>query len=49
LNNDNQDDLVARAGQYCRSILETAEPSGLPEHVIHEMNSIVERADRELG
>jgi trimethylamine:corrinoid methyltransferase-like protein len=47
--NDNQDDLVARAGQYCRSILENAEPSGLPEHVIDEMNSIVERADRELG
>jgi trimethylamine:corrinoid methyltransferase-like protein len=47
--NDNQDDLVARAGQYCRGILENAEPSGLPEHVIDEMNSIVERADRELG
>ena len=48
-NNKDQGDLVARATEYCRDILEKAEAPNLPEDVSREMDAIVERADRQLG
>jgi len=48
-NNKDQGDLVARATEYCRDILEKAEPPKLPDDVSREMDAIVERADRQLG
>jgi trimethylamine:corrinoid methyltransferase-like protein len=48
-NKEGQNDLVARATEYCKDILEKATPLPLPDHVIREMDSIVERADRQLG
>ena len=42
-------DLVARAGQYCKDLLEKATPTNLPGQVTREMDSTVARADRELG
>jgi trimethylamine--corrinoid protein Co-methyltransferase len=48
-NNKDQGDLVARATEYCRDILEKSEAPNLPEDVSREMDAIVERADRQLG
>jgi trimethylamine:corrinoid methyltransferase-like protein len=44
-----QRDLVARVTEYCRDLLEKAAPPNLPHQVIREMESIVERADKQLG
>ncbi len=44
-----QDDLVARVVDYCRDLLEKAASPILPEPVRREMDSIVERADKQLG
>jgi trimethylamine:corrinoid methyltransferase-like protein len=41
-------DLVARVTEFCRNLLEKAEPVALPENMIKEMNSIVKRADTNL-
>jgi trimethylamine:corrinoid methyltransferase-like protein len=48
-NKQGQGDLVARATETCRDLLEKAVPPNLPEHVIREMETIVERADEQLG
>ena len=48
-NSKDQGDLVARATEYCREILEKTEPPNLPEDVSLEMDAIVERADKQLG
>ncbi|MEE4261713.1 MAG: trimethylamine methyltransferase family protein [Desulfobacteraceae bacterium] len=48
-NNKDQGDLIARATEYCRDILEKSEAPNLPEDVSREMDAIVERADRQLG
>jgi trimethylamine:corrinoid methyltransferase-like protein len=48
-NKQGQGDLVARATESCKDLLEKAVPPNLPEHVIREMDSIVERADKQLG
>ena len=42
-------DLVARAGQYCKDLLEKATPTNLPEQVTREMDSTAARADEQLG
>jgi trimethylamine--corrinoid protein Co-methyltransferase len=44
-----QGDLVARAIKTCKDLLEKAAPPNLPEHVSREMDSIVARADKQLG
>jgi len=41
-------DLVARAAQYCKDLLEKATPANLPAQVTREMDAIVERADKQL-
>ena len=48
-NRAGQSDLIARATEYCKDILAKAVPPDLPDHVIREMDSIVERADKQLG
>ena len=48
-NKEGQHDLVARATEYCQDLLGKAVPPNLPDHVIREMDSIVERADEQLG
>jgi trimethylamine--corrinoid protein Co-methyltransferase len=48
-NKEGQNDLVARATEYCKDLLEKAAPPNLPDHVIREMDSIVEKADKQLG
>jgi trimethylamine:corrinoid methyltransferase-like protein len=48
-NKQGQGDLVARAVEFCKDLLEKAAPSNLPEQVTREMDSIVERADQQLG
>jgi trimethylamine:corrinoid methyltransferase-like protein len=48
-NKGGQSDLVARATEYCKDLLEKAASSNLPKHVIREMDTIVERADKQLG
>ncbi len=47
-NKKGQGDLVARAIEYCRDLLEKAVPPNLSEDVSREMDSIVERADKQL-
>lgn len=42
-------DLVMRVSEYCKNLLAKATPLALPEHVIREMDSIVEKADRRLA
>ena len=46
--NTRQNDLVARVTEYCNDLLKKAAPADLPEDIIREMDSIVERADRKL-
>jgi trimethylamine:corrinoid methyltransferase-like protein len=46
--NEGQSDLVARVFEYCKDLLEEAVPLPLSDHVIREMDSIVERADKQL-
>lgn len=41
-------DLVARVTEFCKNLLEKAEPVALPENMTKEMNSIVKRADTNL-
>jgi len=48
-NKKEQGDLVARAAETCKDLLKKAGPLNLPEHVTREMDSIVERADKQLG
>jgi trimethylamine:corrinoid methyltransferase-like protein len=48
-NKKEQGDLVARATETCKDLLGKAAPPNLPEHVTREMDSIVERADEQLG
>jgi len=48
-NKEGQNDLVARATEYCKDLLEKAAPTNLPKHVVREMDTIVERADKQLG
>ena len=48
-NENEQGDLVARAIEYCKTLLEKAAAPRLPEHVTREMDSIVARADKHLG
>jgi trimethylamine:corrinoid methyltransferase-like protein len=48
-NKKGQADLVTRAIEYCKDLLAKAAPPNLPEHVIREMDSIVARADKQLG
>jgi len=48
-NKQGQGDLVARAGEYCKDLLAKATPLNLPGQVTREMDSIVERADKQLG
>ena len=48
-NKKEQGDLVARATETCKDLLAKAGPPNLPEHLTREMDSIVERADRQLG
>jgi trimethylamine--corrinoid protein Co-methyltransferase len=48
-NKQGQGDLVARAVEFCKDLLEKAAPSNLPEQATREMDSIVERADKQLG
>jgi trimethylamine:corrinoid methyltransferase-like protein len=48
-NKEGQNDLVVRATEFCKDLLKNAAPPPLPEHVIREMDSIVERADKQLG
>ena len=48
-NKKGQDDLVARAIETCKELLAKAESATLPEHVSREMESIVARADKQLG
>ena len=43
-----QGDLVARATEFCRNLLEKARPITLPEDVIKEMDSVVRAADERL-
>ncbi len=43
-----QGDLVARASEFCKSLLSRAAPMTLPEYVTKEMDSIVEQADKQL-
>jgi trimethylamine:corrinoid methyltransferase-like protein len=47
-NKKEQDDLVARTSEYCRDLLGKAVPPNLSEDVTREMDSIVERADKQL-
>ncbi len=47
-NKKEQDDLVARTIEYCRDLLGKAVPPNLSEDVTREMDSIVERADKQL-
>ena len=42
-------DLVARAAEYCKDLLGKTAPPNLSGQVIREMDSIVKRADRQLG
>jgi trimethylamine--corrinoid protein Co-methyltransferase len=48
-NKKGQGDLVTRAVEFCKDLLEKAAPSNLPEQATREMDSIVERADQQLG
>jgi len=48
-NKQGQGDLVTRAVEFCKDLLEKAAPPDLPEQVTREMDSIVERADKQLG
>ncbi len=48
-NKQGQGDLVTRAVEFCKDLLEKAAPSNLPEQATREMDSIVERADQQLG
>jgi trimethylamine:corrinoid methyltransferase-like protein len=48
-NKQGQGDLVTRAVEFCKDLLEKAAPSNLPEQATREMDSIVERADKQLG
>ena len=48
-NKQGQGDLVTRAVEFCKDLLEKAAPSNLPEQVTREMDSIVGRADQQLG
>ena len=48
-NKEGQGDLVARAVEYCKDLLANAASSNLPEQMSREMDSIVERADKQLG
>ena len=48
-NKKEQSDLVARATETCKDLLKKAAPPNLSEHVTREMDSIVERADKQLG
>ena len=48
-NKEGQADLVARAIEYCKGLLEKTASPILPEHISREMDSIVERADKQLG
>ncbi len=48
-NREGQSDLIARATEYCKNILENAAPPTLPDLVIREMDAIVEQADKQLG
>jgi trimethylamine:corrinoid methyltransferase-like protein len=41
-------DLVERVAEYCQNLLKNAAPLNLAEQVTREMDSIVERADRQL-
>jgi trimethylamine:corrinoid methyltransferase-like protein len=41
-------DLVARVTEFCKNLLEKAEPVALPENMTKEMDSIVKRADTNL-
>jgi trimethylamine:corrinoid methyltransferase-like protein len=48
-NKQGQGDLVARATETCKDLLKKAAPPNLPEHMTREMDSIVARADKQLG
>jgi trimethylamine:corrinoid methyltransferase-like protein len=41
-------DLIARVTEFCKNLLEKAEPMSLPENMTKEMDSIVKRADTNL-
>ena len=41
-------DLTARVTEYCKTLLEKAEPVELPENTAKEIDSIVRRADTQL-
>jgi trimethylamine--corrinoid protein Co-methyltransferase len=48
-NKQGQGDLVARATETCKDLLKKAAPPNLPEYMTREMDSIVARADKQLG
>jgi trimethylamine:corrinoid methyltransferase-like protein len=48
-NKEGKGDLIARVTEYCKDLLDKAAPLNLPDHMIREMDSIVEGADRQLG
>jgi trimethylamine:corrinoid methyltransferase-like protein len=48
-NKEGKGDLIARVTEYCKDLLDKAAPPNLPDHMIREMDSIVEGADRQLG
>jgi trimethylamine:corrinoid methyltransferase-like protein len=48
-NKQGQGDLVVRATETCKDLLKKAAPPNLPEHMTREMDSIVARADKQLG
>jgi trimethylamine:corrinoid methyltransferase-like protein len=48
-NKEGKSDLIARTTEYCKDLLKNAASPPLPEHVTREMDSTVERADKQLG
>ena len=48
-NKEGKGDLISRVTEYCKDLLKKSAPPNLPDHVIREMDSIVEGADKQLG
>jgi trimethylamine:corrinoid methyltransferase-like protein len=48
-NKEGKGDLIARVTEYCKDLLKKSAPPNLPKHVVREMDTIVEGADKQLG